>query len=167
MTQAAQQSTQATTPRPSRMCPIPSPRPSKVTNDKGISANQYKQLTQVHPHPQPARKTPLLPTPPPAARQFNNRNHNRQFISRPSPPRYNINSTFPGPLTFNNNRFHQQPHIPEPHQQGFFTRPYPQPQGHQSPANTILHFIPQVSYIPVLLPHTNHIVTPWQYTYAA
>ena len=106
-------------------------------------------------HPQWTRKIPLLPTPPASAREFNNRNHYRQFISRPSPPRYNINSTFSGPLTFTNNRLHQQPHIPGPQHQGNFTGPYPQAPG---------HFPPQVStYIPVLLPYPNQLITSLQY----
>ena len=102
-------------------------------------------------HPQQTRKIPLLPTPPASARQFNNRNHYRQFIPRPSPPRHNINSTFSGPLTLNNNRFHQQPHILGQHQQIFTPRPYPQPQGHQSPA-----LLPLPSHqIPAFSDHTN------------
>ena len=94
-------------------------------------------------------------------------------------------STFPRPSTLNTNRFHQQPYIPRHHaprfsnqwppflprppyiQKSFTPRPSPQLQGHQSPAHTTLHFIPQVSYIPVLLPHTNHVVTPVEYMYTA
>ena len=103
-------------------------------------------------HPQQTRKIPLLPTPSAPARQFNNRNHYRQFISRPSPPRYNINSTFSGPSTFNNNRLHQQP---GPHQQSFTPRPYPHAQG---------HFTLQVpTYIPVLLPYPSQLITSLQY----
>ena len=135
-------------------------------------------------HPQWTRKIPLLPTPPASARQFNNRNHYRQFIPRSSPPRYNINSTFSGPLTLNNNRFHQQPHIPGPHQWSFTPRPYPQPQGHQSPALLLLpsHQISAFSgpyqhasghatqlaltYIPVLLPYSNHLIGSLPYMYA-
>ena len=57
-------------------------------------------------HPQCTRKTPLLPTPPASARHFNYRNHYKQHIPGPSPPRYSINSTFSGPATFNNYRYY-------------------------------------------------------------
>ena len=128
-----------------------------------------KQSTSALKHPQWTRKTPLLPTPPALVRQFDNINHCRQFISRPSPSSYNRNSTFSGPSTSNNNRVHQQPHIPGPytarfnnqcspllpsppyqHQQ-FLTRPYPQAPG---------HFTLQVyTYIPLLLPYPSQLIT--------
>ena len=63
-------------------------------------------------HSQCTRKTPLLPTPPASVRQCNYRNHYKQHIPGPSPPRYNIYSTFSGPATLNNHRCHLQPHIP-------------------------------------------------------
>ena len=117
-------------------------------------------------HPQWTRKIPLLPTSPAPARQFNNRNCYKQFIPRTS-PRYNINSTFPGP-----------------HQQSFTPRPYPQTQGHQSPALLPLpsHQIPAFSgpyqhapvhathqvltYLPAFLPYPNHLTgsLPYMYT---
>ena len=62
---------------PTRTCPIPPSKPLKATNIKQRSANQQKQLTQVHPDPTPVRKLPLLPTPPAQSTQT--------FISRPSP----------------------------------------------------------------------------------
>ena len=153
----------------------PTPPNARTTTKQPTLPTQKASTAPTH--PQWTRKTPLLPTPPASARQFNNKNHYRHFIPRPSPSRYNINSTFSGPSTCNNNRFHlqhpprfnsqQPPLLPSPpyHQQSFTPRPHPQPQRHQSPVHTTLHFIPQVSYIPVLLPHTNHVVTPVQYTY--
>ena len=88
-------------------------------------------------YPQHTRKTPLLPTPPASARNFNYRNHYKQHIPGPSPSRYNTYSTFSGPATLNNYRYYLQPHIPGPHtasppylHQGFFTRPYQQIPGH-------------------------------------
>ena len=173
------------TMHPTRTHQIPSPRPSKATNAKETSTHQQKQPIQVHPHPQQTRKIPLLPTPPASARQFNNRDHYKQYIPRPSPPRYNINSTFSGPSTLNNYRFHQQPHIPGPYQQSFTPRPYPQPQGHQQPALLPLpaHPIPAFSgplqhapghttqqvltYLPVFLPYLNHLIGSLPYMYAA
>ena len=100
-------------------------------------------------HPQCTRKTPLLPTLPASARQFNNRNNYKQFIPRPSPF-----ITRPSPIY---NRFQQQPYTPRPfnhqqilllpllsHQIPAFTGPYPQIPG---------HLTLQVSYLPVLLPY--------------
>ena len=168
---------------PTRTCPIPPPRPSKARNIKETSTHQQKQPIQVHPDPTPVRRPPLLPTPPAPARQFNNRNHYRQFISRPLPPRHNINSTFSGQSTLNNNRFHQQPHIPGPYQQSFTRRPYPQPQGHQQPALLPLpsHQIPTFSgpyqhasahtpqqvliYLPVCIPYPHHLTSSLLYVY--
>ena len=171
---------QTATRPPSRTCTIPPPRPSKVTNAMETSVNQWKQITQVYSNLKPVRRAPLLPTPPAPTRQ-----HTKSTLPTPSPSYNSRKSSLPRPSMFNNNRFHQQPYIPRPHtprfdnhwppllpsppyhQQSFTPRPYPQPQGHQSPVHTTLHFIPQVSYIPVLLPHTNHVVTPVQYKYAA
>ena len=146
------QTTQATTPRPSRTCPVPPPRPSKATNAKETRAKQYKQLTKIHLHPQPARKTPLLPTPLASVRQLNNRNHYRQFIPRPLPPRYNIHSTSSGPWTLNNNKYHQQPQIPA------FSGPLQHAPGH-----TTQHTL---TYLPVFLQYPNHLVGSLPYMYA-
>ena len=66
---------------------------------------------------QQTRKIPLLPMPPAPVRQFNNRNHYRKFISRPSPPQVQHKFNLSRTINFNNNRFHQQLHIPGPHQQ--------------------------------------------------
>ena len=103
-------------------------------------------------HPQWTRKIPLLPTPPASARQFNNRNHYKQHIPRPSPIY---------------NRFHQQQYIPRPfnHQQ----LPLLPLQSHQIPAfpgphqQTPGHLTLQVSYIPVLLPYPSQLITLLQY----
>ena len=108
-------------------------------------------------YPQCTRKTPLLPTPPASARNFNYRNHYKQHIPGPSPSRYNTYSTFSGPATMNNYSYYLQPHIPRPfnhqqipllplpsHQIPAFTGPYQQIPG---------HLTPQVCYLPVLLLH--------------
>ena len=102
-------------------------------------------------YPQHTRKTPLLPTPPTSARNFNYRSNYKQHIPGPS-SRYSTYSTFAGPATLNNHRYHLQPHIPGPHttsspylHQGFFTRPHQQPQG---------HYMQQVSlppYVPIII----------------
>ena len=131
---------------------LPTPRTSTV------STNQQKQPIQVHPQ---TRKVPLLPTLPSSVRQFNYRNHYKQHIPGPSPPRYNIYSTSSGPVTLNNYRYHLQPYIPGPHtasppylHQGFFTRPYQQKPG---------HLTLQVPYITVLLPYQNQLINLLQY----
>ena len=181
------------TPAPRTLNESPSgPSPANTNNDNTATNTHtaVKQPTLPAPrtsrastHPQWTRKIPLLPTPPASARQFNNRNHYRQFIPRPS-PRYNINSTFSGPSTLNNYRFHQLPHIPGPCQQSFTPRPYPQPQGHQQPALLPLpsHKIPAFSgplqhaqghttqqvltYLPVFLQYPNHLISFLLYMYA-
>ena len=149
-----------------RTCPVPPPRPSKATNIKQTSANQWKQPTQAHPETAPLRKSPLLPTLPA-----------QTFIPRPSTFNNSRNTTIPRPSTFNNSRkttlprpspfitrpspiynnFHQQPYtswpfnyqqiplLPLPsHQVPAFTGPYPQIPG---------HLTQQVYYIPVVLPY--------------
>ena len=67
-----------------------------------------------HPEPTPVRKSPLLPTPPASERISNNINNYKQHITRPSAFN-NRKPTFSGPSPINNQRFHQQHHIPRPH----------------------------------------------------
>ena len=162
-------------PRPR---PIPLPRPSKATRAKQIRTNQRKQPTPTHPNPtpdvKPQQKSPLLPTPPAPARNFNCNNHYKQHIpgptsrystyptfTRPS-PFYNTYPTFSGPANYRYYRSHQQHHISRPHtarfnnqrppllprpsdqHQNFMTGPY---QQHQ-------HFPQQVFHIHISLPYT-------------
>ena len=129
-------------------------------------------------YPQCIRKTPLLPTPPAPARNFNYRNHYKQHIPGPSPSRYNTYSTFSGPVTLNNYRYYLQPNISGPHtaspwylHQGFFTRPYQQIPGHLIMQVPYIFTRPyqqaqgqytlQVCYIPVLLLHPLQYYTAW------
>ena len=123
-------------------------------------------------YPQCTRKTPLLPTPPASARNFNYRNHYKQRIPGPSPSRYN--TYISGPAT-NNYSYYLQPHIPGPHtasppylHQEFFTRPYQQTPLLPLPAFTgpyqqiAGHLTPQVCYLPVLLLHLLQHYTIWR-----
>ena len=94
----------------------------------------------------------------------------RQFILRPSPSRYNRNSTFSRPPQFQHNRSHQQ-HLPRPsnHQQ-IPLLPLP---SHQIPAfpgpyqHAPGHLTQQVlTYLPVFLPYPNHLISSLPYMYA-
>ena len=171
------------TSTPTRPCPIPLPRPSKATRAKQISTNQQKQPTPTHPNPtpdvKPQQKSPLLPTPPAPARNFNCNNHYNQHIpgptsrystyptfTRPS-PFYNTYPTFSGPANYRYYRSHQQ----HPHQQHHISRPHtarfnnqrppllPRPSDqHQNfmtgPYQQHQHFPQQVFHIHISLPYT-------------
>ena len=144
---------------PTRTHPIPPPRPSKATNIKQTSENQWKQPTQVHPDPTLARKSPLLPTLPAQSRQT--------VISGPSTFNSSRKPTFPRPSMLNNNRFHQQPFITRPSliHNRFQQQPYtPRPFNHQQipllplPSHQILAF-------PGPFQHTPGHLTPKVYIY--
>ena len=141
------------TSTPTRPRPIPLPRPSKATRAKQISTNQRKQPTPTHPNPtpdvKPQQKSPLLPTPPAPARNFNCNNHHNQHISRPSASshhnqhisrpsasshynqhisgpsasRHNIHSTFSRPSP-DIPRPYYRSHQQHPHQQHHISRPH-------------------------------------------
>ena len=123
-------------------------------------------------YPQRTGKTPLLPTPPASARNFNYRNHYKQHIPGPSPSRYSTYSTLSGPATLNNYRYYLQPHIPGPHTaslpylyQGFFTRPYQQIPGHLTPQVPYIFTgpYPQIpGHLPPFTSHTTAPATPLQ-----
>ena len=91
------------TSTPTRPRPIPLPRPSKATRTKQISTNQRKQPTPTHPNltpdVKPQQKSPLLPTPPAPARNFNCNNHYNQHIPGPT-SRYSTYPTFTRPSPF-------------------------------------------------------------------
>ena len=170
------------TSTPTRPRPIPLPRPSKATRAKQISTNQRKQPTPTHPNPtpdvKPQQKSPLLPTPPAPARNFNCTNHHNQHISRPSASshynqhisgpsasRHHIYSTFSRPspdiprLYY---RSHQQHHISRPHTARFNNQRPPllprPPYQHQNfmtgPYQQHQHFPQQVFHIHISLPYT-------------
>ena len=153
--------TQTTVKQPT----LPTPRVS--------TASTYHQCT---------RKTPLLPTPPAPVRNFNHRNHYKQYIPGPS-SRFSTYSTFAGPATLNNHRYYPQQHIPGPytafplhlhqesltrpyqqHQQTqgqFFTRPFHHQQAPLLPLPTLTgpyqqilgHFPQQVYHVHISLPY--------------
>ena len=167
------------TSTPTRPRPIPLPRPSKATRAKQIN----KQPTPIHPNPtpdvKPQQKSPLLPTPPAPARNFNCNNHYNQHIpgptsrystyptfTRPS-PFYSTYPTFSGPANYRYYRSHQQ----HPHQQHHISRPHaarfhnqrppllPGPSDqHQNfmtgPYQQHQHFPQQVFHIHISLPYT-------------
>ena len=160
------------TSTPPRTHPVAPPRPSKATNVKQTSANQWKQPTQAHPDPAPVRKSPLLPTLP--------TQHRQTIIPGPSTFNNSRNPTFTRPSPFYN-RFHQQPFITRPsliynkaHQQPYTPRPFNHQQipllplpSHQIPAfpgpypQIPGHLTQQVYYIPVLLPYPPQYYTTW------
>ena len=148
---------------------LPAPRTSIACT------NQQKQPIQIHPHHPWIRKVPLLPMPPAPARQFNYRNHYKQHIPGPSPPRSNTYSTFSGPATLKNYRYLLQPHIPGPHtasplylHQSFITRPYQQPQGHSTQQVSPQPYVPIVILTPYnqlnnVLAHQTNLFNPNQH----
>ena len=145
------------------------PRPSEETIPK--------QPTQIQ--PTPVTRSPLLPTPPAPARNFNCNNHYNQHIPGPTSRYstyptftrpslfYNTYPTFSGPANYRYYRSHQQ----HPHQQHHISRPHtarfnnqrppllPRPSDqHQNfmtgPYQQHQHFPQQVFHIHISLPYT-------------
>ena len=146
-------------PRPPRNKNQPKPGNSTWPNTQ-TTVKQPTRTSAASTYPQHTRKTPLLPTPPAPARNFNYRNQYKQHITRPSAfnnrnpaftrpsPLYNIHPDFSGPANY---RYYPQQHIPGPYtafppyqHQNFMTGPY---QQHQ-------HFPQQVFHIHISLPYT-------------
>ena len=151
---APKMSTASTYHQRTRKTPLLPTPPSPVRNFN--YSNHYKQYL--------TRPSAFNNGNPTFTRPSPNRLYN-QYIPRPSPspPRYNTHPTFSGPANYS---YYPQPHIPRPHttsspylHQNLITRPYQQipllplpaftgPYQHMSG-----HFLQQVHYLPVILPH--------------
>ena len=129
---------------------LPRPPHNKNQPKPGTSTRSNTQTTVKQPtrtpaaptYPQHTRKTPLLPTPPAPARNFNYRNHYKQHIPGPS-SRYSTYLTLSRPPPRNNYRFHQNSYI---------SRPYTPAFNNQQPP-----LLPRPSY-----QHQNFITGPHQ-----
>ena len=136
---------------PARTCPIPAPRPSKVTNDKETSANN--QLKYICTHSQPEKYHYYLCQ----QCQLNNLGQEHSFQDH-----HNATATDASIIhTFQDHRMHQSSRNNDHHYYHHHTS-YQHFLDHTPPTQG--HFILQVStYIPVLLPYPSQLITLLQY----